>query len=206
MPSRFRPADIVRKFVEDRFPVLRTARWSVKSPWNDTYQCYALAVCRTDVLWWPQEIYWPPHAPVNDDVEAFVLALSEYGYVPCDTSGFEFGYQKVAIYGSRDGCVLHMARQRFFGGGWLSKLGDSEDIVHEDLKCLEGDISPLAIALGKSYGRVAQILKRTWWSAFINRCLFRCLQIAIRFWLYRMRHPSWIRDNIRRRSSRPAVN
>jgi hypothetical protein len=206
VPSRFRSFFLIERIIEDRFPKLRNTHWLIKSPWNDTYQCFAWAICRTDLLWWPQEIYWPPNSAANDDVEAFVLALSELGYVRCGSPDYEFGYQKIAIYASSDRSVLHMARQKFWGRGWLSKLGDWEDIAHADLRCIEGDPSPIAVALG-SYGQVEEILKRSWWSALVNLCIFRCLWGAIRFWIYRLRHPSWIWSNVvrshRRQSTTP---
>jgi hypothetical protein len=143
-------------------------------------------------------MYWPPNAQVRDDVDTFVLALSALGYTPCDRHDYEVGYQKVAIYASSGRCVLHMARQKFWGGGWLSKLGDMEDIAHPDLRCIEGDPSQIPVALGLSYGRVEQILKRTWWAAFINLGLSRCLWAATKFFFYRVLHPSWIWRNVKR--------
>jgi hypothetical protein len=206
VPPLFRPASKVQTILEHRFPELKNTRWSQKSPWDDRYKCIAWAACRTDLIWWPVEgepqIYWPPNAPLDDDVDAFIQAFSAIGYRPCDSREFEFGYQKVAIYASYDRRVLHMARQHLLGRGWLSKLGQMEDISHYNLKCLEGDPSPIEAALGSSYGRVTQILKRTWWAALVNLCLFRSLWASIKFWLYRLRHPSLILGNIVRNRSR----
>jgi hypothetical protein len=136
--------------------------------------------------------------PFDDRVEFFIQAFQKIGYRETDNRAFEFGYQKVAIYTASDRTVNHMARQRFWGGGWLSKCGALEDIVHPDLECLQGDPSPLAAANG-SYGEVTQVLKRGWWVAAVNLCLFRCCWVAFRFLLYRIAHPSWILSNIRRR-------
>src|SRR5262249_6231669 len=108
---------------------------------------------------------------------------------------YEFGYQKVAIYTTNNRRVRHMARQHFLGRGWLSKCGSFEDILHADLECLEGDPSPFVL----SYGQVEQILKRSWWSALVNLCIFKCLWHAFKFWLYRLRHPSWIWSNLLKR-------
>lgn len=200
MPSVFRPAPDVRATLQQHFPNLRFARWSIKSPWNDTYKCIAWTACRTDVSWWPpggtRQIYWPPGARFDDSIDAFIEAFAKIGYKPCDNSEFEFWYQKVAIYAASNRSVQHMARQHFWGRGWLSKLGKLEDITHADLECIEGDPSPIAVALHQSYGRVAQILKRSWWDSVVNFCLFRCLWGALKFWLYRLRHPSWILDNL----------
>lgn len=152
-------------------------------------------------------MYWPPNALIEDDVGAFIAALAALGYTPCGKNDdYELGYQKVAIYASSDGAVKHMARQHLWGRGWLSKIGDWEDIVHPDLQCIEGDPSPVAVALGRSYGQVTQVLKRTWWCALINLCVFRCSWAAMKFWLYRMRHPSWLWSNAMKRSSRLGIH
>jgi hypothetical protein len=87
-----------------------------------------------------------------------VLAFKTLGYEPCGNAKFSFGYEKVAIYADRDLTPTHMARQRLFGGGWLSKLGDYEDIYHRQLRDVEGDSSPLST----EYGTVVQYLKRSW--------------------------------------------
>jgi hypothetical protein len=54
-------------------------------------------------------------------MEAFQKSL---GYQACNHSDFEFGYQKIAIYADAL-AATHMARQRFLGGGWLSKVGSN---------------------------------------------------------------------------------
>jgi hypothetical protein len=185
----------VRECFHSIFPNLKNTPWSIKSPWNDSYKCIAWAACRTDVIWWPvdgdPQTYWPPGAPLDDSIHAFLQAFARLGYAPCDNPDFEFGYQKVAIYATSDGRVKHMARQHFLGRGWLSKCGSLEDILHANLQCIEGDPSRWEEALGRSYGQVKQILKRSWWTATVHRCLFRCFWEAAKFWLYRLMHPSW---------------
>lgn len=195
MASQFRPAPFIRKEFTRIFPNINTAAWHIKSPFDDAYKCIPWAACRTDIQWWPPgegNVYWPPEAIKDDSIEAFVSAFATIGYKPCGTNAdFEFGYQKVAIYASSERRVLHMARQHFLGRGWLSKCGVLEDILHSNLQCLEGDPSPWMVALGKTYGKVEVILRRSWWSAMLNLCLFRCAWHAFRFCLYRVGHPSW---------------
>jgi hypothetical protein len=110
-----------------------------------------------------------------------VQGFATLGYSHCDRREFEFGYQKVAIY-ANDGGATHMARQRFLGNGWLTKPGDLEDIIHGDLKDVEGD---MAVAAEK-YGQVAEVLKRSWWSAITNLCLFRCVWHTLKFSAWRL--------------------
>jgi hypothetical protein len=134
----------------------------------------------------------PEQAPVDYFIEGFKLL----GYEPCERPDFEFGYQKVAIY-ANDAGATHMARQHFSGNGWLSKLGELEDIRHRRLEDVEGDMSAYA---GK-YGRVSQVLKRSWWVA-IRFGLLSGWWHAFRFWLYRLFHPSWVWNNLTRKYGR----
>jgi hypothetical protein len=183
-------ADVIAE-LEANFPNLSRTQWRIKSPWNNAYQCIAWAACDTTKKWWPVRhplAYWPLPIPPDETVDRFVEAFATLGYRICDKSGFEFGYQKVAVYADDDLTATHMARQHFFGRGWLSKIGDFEDIQHPGLKDIEGDPSPTAL---NSYGTVRLILRRSWWSAFRNGCLRRCISNAYRFWRYRRQRSDW---------------
>ena len=74
-----------------------------------------------------------------------------------------------------------MARQHLLGWGWLSKLGVEEDIVHQNLADVEGDVA----AMAGQYGAVAQYMKRSWGTALVKLCLFRCFWSALKFRFYR---------------------
>ena len=185
----FRSAAEARLQLHREIPSLATTNWRIKSPLDTNYQCIAWAACRTDRVWWPWDhpsFYWPPGfakfpvpspVPIDSFVEMF---KKRFGYRECSSPVFEFGYQKVAIYANGLG-VTHMARQHFLGEGWLSKLGGEEDIFHPQLANVEGDIAPAA----GQYGRVTKVMKRSWWSALVKFCLFRCCWAALKFWLYR---------------------
>jgi len=197
MATEFRPYFIARRNILRAFPRLRKKRnWRLCSPRSDTYQCIAWAACRTDNKWWPvnhPQFYWPPDIPrvilpnpwlvpwPPVSVDYFVQGFATLGYAPCTTEDFEFGYQKVAIYANDYG-VTHMARQRFFCAGWISKPGELEDIIHEELQDIEGS---MATAAG-TYGEVKQILKRSWWHAIKNGCLMRCFWHTSKFRVLRV--------------------
>ena len=131
-------------------------------------------------------------------VDYFVRGFRQLGYEPCEDRGFEFGYQKIAIY-ANDAGVQHMARQHFWGGGWLTKAGLLEDFLHLQLEDIEGDMW----APAREYGRVAKVLKRSWFVA-MRFGLFREWWEALKFAAYRLVHPSWIWDNIRRKYEKPS--
>jgi hypothetical protein len=193
----FRSASVVRRDIQQDFPKLANSKWYIKSPATRVYQCIAWAACRTDKVWWPMdcprdqfppEAYWPKHLPLGDEsIENFANAFATIGYKRCDKSKFELGYQKVAIYALEINGIditKHMARQHFYGRGWLSKLGDGEDIRHNELKDLDSAI----------YGRSVQILRRSWLDGFKYGLAWH---MALCFLFYRLRHPSWIMSNLR---------
>lgn len=185
----FRSAAEARHQLHRQIPRLVNAKWLIKSPCDTGYQCIAWAACRTDRVWWPWDhprFYWPPgfaKLPVNSPVpvESFVEMFElRFGYGVCQDTSFQLGFQKVAIYANALG-VTHMARQRLFRDGWLSKLGDAEDILHPTLGDVVGDISPMA----QEYGTVAVVLRRSWWTAASKFCLFRCGWAGMKFAFYR---------------------
>lgn len=188
MPPTFRSD--AHSLVEAQFPKLKGRKWSIKSPFDDEYKCIAWAACCTTHHWWPSTAaFWPLPVsfPPDETIVAFIRAFETLGYQPCGNARFEFGFQKVAIYAGSDGNVRHMARQRFWGRGWLSKAGVMEDIAHPDLESIEGDPIPGSF----EYGEVRQILKRSWLSILRTPCncsRLRCPGNAFKFLLYRLSH------------------
>lgn len=187
MPPLFRPPALVHAELESTFPNLARSTWSVKSPFDKSYNCFAWAACDEEKRWepiLPPIYYWPSSVARQLTIECFIEAFATMGYEPCGDASFEFGFQKVAIYADADMTPTHMARQHFFGCGWLSKLGDLEDIFHRELIDVEGDTSPTS----QEYGRVVQVLKRSWWTA-ARFGLFRGWWAGFKFWIYRLAHP-----------------
>jgi hypothetical protein len=176
-------------------PNLRQAVWQIRSPSEDDYQCIAWAACRTDDSLWPAQNYgWFEGHPLvqqalDAPVEYFVNAFATLGYELCTSEAFEFGYQKVAILANNQGAT-HMARQQYWGRWWLSKIGPAEDILHKTLRDVEGSMLPEAW----QYGRVARVLRRSWWSSVITGCLFRCILHSAKHFYCRVTHPSWDRS------------
>ena len=158
-----------RDVLEGLFPNLVGTSWQKKSERDTCYNCIAWAACENHRRWWPSLYpgpdgdldFWPEGVPRDETVDCFIRAFQTIGYRPCPTGNFQFGYEKVAIYADSEMTPTHMARQSFWGG-WLSKLGDYEDILHRRLRDLEGDTSPHSY----EYGIVVQFLKRSWWQTF----------------------------------------
>ena len=188
MSWKYRPS--AHRILESEFPNLSNSDWSIKSPQDDRYQCIAWAACKTDKKWWPispddfpvfpPDHFWPPGVPLNDMVDSFIQAFGTLGYYQCDNPSFEFGYQKIAIYIDSTGSVSHMARQSFWGYGWLSKLGPNEDILHPDLSNVSSHLY-----LNYAYGNAQRFLKRSWWTAFIRLQLITCAWHTFKFWCFR---------------------
>lgn len=185
--SRFPPAWL-RARIEQDYPNLKKSKWKPKSPRTNRYQCIAWAACDTRRRWWPvgdpPVTYWPPNVPAEETVDCFIQAFATIGFKPCESDDYELGFQKVALFVDNDGIPSHMVRQHLLGIGWLSKLGDWEDIYHPRLSNLEGRTHPEPT---QGYGTVQQILKRSWLSAMRNGAL-RGWWASLGFWLFRISH------------------
>ena len=186
MATTYRDDLEARLEIEGIFPALRQSKWKLRSPINNEYNCHAWGACNCGQRWEPTvEWYWPvayQYDPANYwtyyTVDRFKEAFSTLGYEPCGDSTYELGFQKIAIYtqlfqGIPD-FPSHTARQKVFGRGWLSKLGNLEDIEHvgpEDLR--------------DGYGHTMYFMKRTVWTALTRRSTIVCGLHSIRFFMQR---------------------
>lgn len=141
-----------------------TSRWTIK------YNCIAFAAKDETQPWWPvppgaspRYYYWPPGLPLEENVRSFLAAFATLGFEQCQTSGHEFGYEKVALYVDAYDSPKHMARE--LGDGiWYSKLGDYQDIRHHALDGVENAVYGQAKYFMRK--RVAGISK---WAILKNR-------------------------------------
>jgi hypothetical protein len=133
------------------FPNLSAHNGKPTSPAENTYNCIAWAYGVNDTWFWPDsdgQYYWPENIHRNENINAFIALFKSAGYVVCEHSSLEYGYQKIAIY-ARDGIPTHTARQ-LPDGKWTSKLGPNIDIEHDTLDSLNGP----------AYGKSAVFMKR----------------------------------------------
>jgi hypothetical protein len=142
--------DIPSTVLQD-FPRLNVLTARQRSQWTPEYNCIAFAVGDTTRRWWPNndDSYWPPGAPDEETIAAFIAAYGALGYSQCDNGDLEIGFEKIAIYADAAGVPTHSAHQ-LRDGKWESKLGMCVDIQHDSLFELTGE----------RYGNVACYLKR----------------------------------------------
>jgi hypothetical protein len=143
------------------FPNLLDGMFVKTSCRDGQYNCIAWAANDTRHWWEPTEhrdgvkLFWPPAAPWDCTVDAYVAAFAWYGYAPCDMDGsLESGWEKIALYGRLEGGRMeaqHAARQ-LRDGRWTSKLGSEEDIDHLSVRNLYRSAA--------GYGEVVLYLKR----------------------------------------------
>lgn len=124
---------------ERRFEHLREADYAVTSAPTSQYNCFAWVLGRTDD--WVQ-------AGDPERLDVLLELLHEAGFETCENASFESDMVKVAVFADSLG-PTHAARQ-LASERWTSKLGNWEDIEHENLGCLEGDF----------YGSVVALLRR----------------------------------------------
>jgi len=139
--------------LERLFPRLAAEGYRVTSPKSVFYNCYAWAAGDT-IHWWEpgkgmRNYYWPPALSAEHTLENYIRVFATVGFVLCDSSELEAGFEKIALFVDEERNSTHAARQ-LVSGVWTSKLGFWEDIEHNTLTALEGDV----------YGTVAQILRR----------------------------------------------
>lgn len=140
--------------LEQDFPGLKAGEWSITSELDEGYNCVAFAVHDTQQFWDPGLIgvrgyYWPPGGPRDDSLRSWISALEMNTYKVCADGALEPGIEKIAIYVDNNGLPQHVARQ-LADGAWTSKLGKGEDIRHDSLAGLEGEL----------YGKVAVFMQR----------------------------------------------
>lgn len=117
-------------------PRLNESNCEETSPPTEDYNCLAFAAGDLDCWWEPYVIpprtpgiFWPKDVLPDNTVEAWSAALATRGFRPCSGGSVEPALVKVALYAHNDRAT-HAARQRK-DGRWTSKLGESEDILHQ---------------------------------------------------------------------------
>ena len=134
-------------WIPNAFPRLSQDGYEVTSSPTEEYNCIAYAV-HDDGRWWSHfpGYYWP--GTRTPDVSSLLSVMESEGYESCDSPNLEEGFEKVAVFG-KSGHWTHAARLKA-DGKWTSKLGTEEDIEHNTLESMEGDL----------YGLVIQILRK----------------------------------------------
>jgi hypothetical protein len=142
-----------------KFPKLIADGARETSPEDNDYNCLAWSANRDNTRWWQPGgmtgTFWPDGMP-EDDYECFIVLFERRGYKKDTNPRFEILQKKVAIYGTLDAFgqlqFTHVCDE-LNSGAWTSKLGPFEDIQHNSLEALEGNIA-------FEYGKVSQILRK----------------------------------------------
>src|ERR1700683_2825441 len=123
---------------------------------EEKYNCIAWAVGKKDAFWWPRQLggyHWPvnrPREPLNrETIKNFEDAFLTEGFIRCSDGKWEDGFEKLALYVNDSDIPKHAARL-LPNGAWTSKMGDSEDIEHDTVHVVEGDL----------YGKAKVFFKR----------------------------------------------
>jgi hypothetical protein len=140
--------------LEQDFPNLPVVGWKLTSPVKPSNNCIGWALYDANQYWDGNVIgvrgyYWPPGVPKDDSIATWSRVFELHGYVVCKNGVLEPDVEKVAIYADAAQLATHVARQ-LESGAWTSKLGPDEDIEHNTVRGLEGDM----------YGTVAVYMKR----------------------------------------------
>jgi hypothetical protein len=135
-------------------PNLNADNHVVKSACSRRYNCIGWAADSITQWWWPVgRYYWPPCAPREETVEAFIRAYGTIGYIECEDGSLELAFEKIAIYAVYEtggGLTPTHAAKQLSDGRWTSKLGCCEDIEHTTLQNVNC----------QTYGEAVTYLKR----------------------------------------------
>lgn len=132
------------------FPGLKSdPDFRITSPENPDYNCIAWAYHFDNRWMWPGGVeektvdgfhFWPDGIEDTVEVAAFVEAFRKKGYEICDSSDFERGFRKIALYVKPGTTECTHASRQLSNGLWTSKLGPSHDIQHGTPYSIEGDV------------------------------------------------------------------
>ena len=131
------------------FPALSIPNCYRTSNPTRQYNCIAWAAGDTTRWWWPRspQAYWPPWAPNEVTIPAFVQAFQGLGYSTCADPLLEPAIEKITIYANHNQ-PTHASRQ-LVTGQWSSKLGEGYDLTHT-ITCMDGPV----------YGSAAVFMRR----------------------------------------------
>ena len=116
-----------------QLPRLADQGFEITSQATREYNCIAWSMEEATQFWWPVDnggYFWPTGA-TEPSLPDFEQVYADLGYARCDHIEHEDADQ-VAIYLDPLGTPTHAAR-RLENGNWTSKLGDLEDIEHNDV-------------------------------------------------------------------------
>jgi hypothetical protein len=140
--------------LEEDFENLSRDGYRKTSPATDRPNCIGWALYDYNQYWDPNMIgvrgyYWPPGVPKEDSLESWTKVFEIHGYRICEGGELDAESEKIAIYADAKGIPQHVARQKS-SGVWVSKCGKGEDIEHNTLDALTGEL----------YGKVVRFMKR----------------------------------------------
>src|SRR3989344_1968584 len=86
--------------LERLFPNLSQSGYRLTSPDTDDYNCVAWAAGDDQKFWDPAAgYYWPEGFKTSYHVDVLKDLFMSKGYIECDSSEFQIGKEKIAIYG-----------------------------------------------------------------------------------------------------------
>lgn len=129
------------KDIENIFPELATDGYKLTSPETVSYNCIAWSVSDNTKWWWPDGInYWPENILCIETVEAFKSMYESFGFVVCENTDLEVGFEKIVLYIDPITNKPKHASRQLPDGKWTSKLGKLKDISHNTPTGVKGSV------------------------------------------------------------------
>ena len=126
------PREIQRKW--PNLKLSENFQFTSEQTWD--YNCVAWALDINDD-WIQFEYDENGDLRVDQSVQKYITFFQEKGFVACEDNDLEQGIQKICIYTDGNNIFTHVCLQ-LVNGLWASKVGEYEDIKHDDLESLSG--------------------------------------------------------------------
>lgn len=125
------------RFLAREFRRLSYEGFEIVGEPSKRYNCIAYAAGDTTNPWSHHEDdYWPEYATRSADIQSLVAVFAGLGFVQCEDSSLEKGYEKVALFEKQEEW-MHAALQTP-NGRWRSKMGQGPVIEHRTPESLSG--------------------------------------------------------------------
>jgi len=134
--------NVGRDKLEEWFPALKGTSWTVESKGTSLYNCFAWAAGESHRRWdFTKDDFWPDKNKGKYGIAYLVAAYRAVGFKKCDASDGlnpDERFDKIVLY-CRGTEGTHAARL-LDCGRWTSKIGDHEDIEHEQPEHLHSGV------------------------------------------------------------------
>jgi hypothetical protein len=152
-------------------PNLRNSTFTYESKATKNYNCAAWAIAIINKAISHDHPYnWDPKVPRTQHINSYIKYYENRGFGLCNSGKYEKGIEKIVLYSDEYKEWQHVAFQ-LNKKKWACKMGNWEDIYHNDVHCLCGGMygSTLTYMSRKfTWKRKIKRLAKLWWIKILS--------------------------------------